>query len=132
MVELLMSILAAVVILGAVLSASLQHAAQRRVNAELNMALSAAINTLEELRSIPFADVAAMDGSDFDVPGVNGEPGGLEAAPDDGDDIPGEISVAVADSSGPAILYLATATVTWTGARGRQSISLEALVGERK
>ncbi len=130
LLELLVSILAAVVILGAVLSAALHHASERKTNGELNLALVACTNSLEELRSIPFSLVPTMHGVGFDVPGVNGAPGGLQPVP--GDSLPGLFSVTTDQTSGGSVLYLVTVTVNWTGTRGRQRVELETLVGERK
>ena len=132
LMELLVSIVAAVVILGAVLSAMLHHAAERRTNAELNLALVACTNNLDELRSLPFSLVPTMDGVGFDVPGIDGQPGGLEPLPGDPDGLPGGFSVTMDQTSGGVVLYLVTATVNWNGARGRQRVELESLVGERK
>ncbi len=132
LLELLISILAAVVILGAVLSATLYHASERKTNAELNLALVACTNNLEELRSIPFSLVPTMDGVGFDVPGINGTPGGLQPLPGDPDGLPGLFSVTTDQTSGGVVLYLVSATVNWMGTRGRQRVELETLVGERK
>ena len=132
LIELMISILAAVVILGAVLSASLQHASERKSNAELNLALLACTNNLEELRSIPFDQLPARDGDDFDVLDINGNLGGLRPVPGDPDGVPGELSVTTDQSSGASVLYLVRATVIWSGTLGRQRVELETLMGERK
>ena len=132
LLELMIAIVAAVIILGAVLSATLHHASERRTNAELNLALVACTNNLEEVRSIPFADVPALNGVDFDVPGINGQPGGLQPVSGDADGLTGEFFVTTDKSSGGAVLYLVKATVTWSGALGRRRVELETLVGARK
>ncbi len=131
LLELMMSILAAVVILGAILSSTLRHAAERRVNTELNLALVACTSTLEEMRTIPFADLPTLDGSGFDVPGTNGGPGGLQPLPGDGDGLPGQISVTVDQTDGTNVIYLARATVVWDGATGHQRLNLETFITER-
>ena len=132
LIELLLSIVAAVVILGAVLSASLYHASERKTNAALNLALVACTNNLEEMRTLPFGLVPTMDGVGFDVPGINGAPGGLQPVSGDADGLPGEISVTVDKSSGGTILYLVKASVIWTGAIGRQRVEMECLLGDRR
>jgi hypothetical protein len=132
LLELMISILAAVVILGAVLSASLHHASERKSNAELNLALVACTNNLEEMRSIPFEDLPGLDGEGFDIPGINGEPAGLQPLPGDLDGMPGQLTVVTDQSSGAVVLYLVRATVTWAGTLGRQRVELETLMGDRK
>ncbi len=132
LLELMIAIIAAVVILGAVLSATLYHASERKMNAELNLALVAATNNLEEVRSIPFSAVPALNGVGFDVPGVNGAPGGLQPVSGDADGLTGEFFVTTDKSSGGSVLYLVKATVTWAGSLGRRRVELETLVGERK
>ena len=132
LLELMISILAAVVILGAVLSAALHHASERKSNAELNLALVACTNNLEEMRSIPFEDLPGLDGEGFDIPGINGEPGGLQPLPGDLDGMPGQLTVVTDKSSGGVVLYLVRATVTWAGTLGRQRVELDTLMGERR
>ena len=132
LLELMISILAAVVILGAVLSASLQHASERKSNAELNLALLACTTTIEELRSLPFDELPGMDGENFGVLDINGNLGGLRPDPGDLDGVPGELSVTTDQSSGASVLYLVRATVIWSGTLGRQRVELETLMGDRK
>lgn len=132
MVELLVAMVASVLVIGATLSMTSQHAKLRRADRERNLALVACRNNLEELRSVPFTSLPAMDGVGFDVPGSTGAPGGLEPLPGDADGLPGQFSVTVDQASGGSILYLVRATVTWSGSLGEQTFELETLIGERE
>ena len=132
LIELMVGMVASVVVVGSMLSMTIQHAKLRKVDEEIHLALVACRNNLEELRSIPFAGLLSMNGVDFDVPGKNGAPGGLNAVPGDPDGLPGQFTVTVDQTTGGETIYLATATVTWSGSLGRQSFELETLVGPRE
>ena len=116
----------------AILSVVLQSSKTRRLDSEINLAFVACRNNLDELRSIPFAQLAAMDGQGFDVPGVNGSPGGLQPVPGDPDGLPGQFTVVVDKTGGGKTLYRVSATVIWTGVLRRKQFVLETLIGERK
>ncbi len=117
---------------GSLLAVSTQMGSHGRVNQETTLALSAALDTIERVRDVDFATLPALHGADFDVPGTNGNPGGLAAAPGDPDGLPGEITVAIDQQSGGVKIYRVTVTVTWRGVAGRRRIALESLVGERR
>ncbi|MFQ5503624.1 MAG: hypothetical protein ACE5F1_02375, partial [Planctomycetota bacterium] len=77
LVELMIGTVIVITMLGGILSLCLQHARQRRIDAELHLAFVACRNNLEELRSVPFSDLPSLDGRGFDVPASDGSPGGL-------------------------------------------------------
>ena len=122
----------AMLVLGSVLTLSAQASALRRTNVETSLALSAALNTVEQLRTTPFSTLASLNGSGFAVQGLNGQPGGLAAVEGDPDGLPGELAVVIDQQSGSTILYRVTATVRWQGVSGNRSLSMSALIGERK
>lgn len=132
LIELMIAAMVSLVLIGAVLSTVIQQGHQRQATNETALALSAALNNLEYLRTIDEATLPGLDGKDFDVPGSNGNPGGLNPQPGDLDGLPGKISVFVDQNKGGVTLYRVVATVSWTGVSGRRQIRLQALMGERK
>ncbi|MCH7477127.1 MAG: hypothetical protein IIA14_03380 [SAR324 cluster bacterium] len=132
LLELMIATLVALVLLGAVLSLVIQQAHQRQANTESSLALSAALNNLEQLRTVPATTLLTLNGTGFDVPGSNGAPGGLQPVPGDIDGLPGEFLVSVDQSAAGVDLYRVVATVTWRGVTGRRRVTLQALMGERK
>lgn len=132
LVELMVAIFMAVVFVGALLSAAIQQSTHRQTNMETSLAMSAAMDNLERVRAVPFSGIPALDGSGFDVPGANGNPGGLQPLPGDPDGLPGELTVTVDDSSGGYTLYRVTASVSWRGVQRSRRIQVETLVAERK
>ncbi|MHC4515565.1 MAG: prepilin-type N-terminal cleavage/methylation domain-containing protein [Planctomycetota bacterium] len=132
LIELMVAAMISLVLVGAVLSTVIQQGHQRRATSESSLALSAALNNLEQLRTVPEATLPLMDGKGFDVPGSNGAPGGLQPVPGDFDGLPGQFTVLVDQSKGGVRLYRVVATVAWTGVSGRRTIRLQALMGERK
>jgi type II secretory pathway pseudopilin PulG len=132
LVEVMVATIVSLVLIGAVLSTVIQQAHQRQATAESSLALSAALNNLEQLRTMPEATLAAMNGVGFDVPGSNGNPGGLTPVPGDVDGLTGQFTVLQDQNSGGVTLYQVVATVSWTGVSGRRSVRLQALMGERK
>jgi hypothetical protein len=121
-----------VVLLVALLSATMNHTRQRRVNGERNLALVAALNTLERARTIPYSQLPSLDGTGFDVPGPNGQAGGLQPVPGDPDGLPGRLSVVLDLSYGGAQVYRVTARVDWRGVQNRNQVELSSLIVERK
>ena len=113
LLELMIATLVALVLLGAVLSLVIQQAHQRQANTESSLALSAALNNLEQLRTVPATTLLTLNGTGFDVPGSNGAPGGLQPVPGDIDGLPGEFLVSVDQSAAGVDLYRVVATVTW-------------------
>ena len=133
LVELMVGMVASVVAIEAALSMTVYHSKLRRVDEEVQLALVACRNNLEELRSLPFASLLAKNGVGFDVAGKNGAAsGGLRAVPGDPDGLPGQFTVTVDQTSGTETVYRVQATVTWTGVTRRQTFSLETLVGPRE
>ena len=132
LIELMIAALVSLVLIGAVLSTVIQQGHQRQVTSETSLALSAALNNLEQLRTVPEATLPTLDGTGFDVPSSNGGPGGLTPQPGDLDGLPGQLAVIVDQSQGGVTLYRVVATVSWTGVSGRRQIRLQALMGERK
>ncbi len=132
LLELMVALVAAATILGAIISTLTRHSLQRQTMTELNLAAAAALDNIEELRSVDYAQLATKNGVGFDVPGLNGAAGGLRAKPGDLDGLPGKITVAVEQSFGAAVLYRAQVEVEWVGAQGTRSIRFETLLGGRK
>jgi type II secretory pathway pseudopilin PulG len=131
LIELLLGTVAVIVCLGAVIMATLQIGRVRMVDEELNLAYMACMNSLEDLRSVPFADLPALDGVGFDVPALNGAPNGLAAVPGDPDGLPGQFIITVEDTGGGTTLYSVTAEVQWVGHSGSNEFKLATLIGER-
>ena len=132
LIELMIAASISLVLIGAVLSTVIQQGHLRQASAETSLALSAALNNLEQLRTVPEATLPTLDGTGFDVPGSNGGPGGLTPQPDDLDGLPGQLSVIVDQSKAGVTLYRVVATISWIGVSGRRQILLQALMGERK
>ena len=132
LLEVMIATLVALVLLGAVLSVVIQQGRQRQTHTESSLALSAALNNLEQLRSVPATTLLALNDTGFDVPGSNGAPGGLQPVPGDVDGLPGQFLVSVDQSAAGVDLYRVVATVTWRGVTGRRRVTLQALMGERK
>ena len=130
LIELMIAALVSLVLVGAVLSTVIQQGHQRQSTNETALALGAALNNLELLRTMDEATLPAMDGKEFDVPGSNGNPKGLTPQP--GNLLPGKLSVFVDQTTGGVTLYRVVATVSWTGVSGKRQIRLQALMGERK
>jgi hypothetical protein len=104
----------------------------RQSDAELNLAYVACQSQLEALRRVPFAQLASVDGTGFDVLGPDGSPGGLPPMPGDHDGLPGRFSVTVDKTDGAAVLYRVVASVAWQGALRDQTFELETLLGARQ
>ncbi len=132
LIELLVGTLAAVVALGAIISVCIQVSKVRKTDEELNLAFIACMGSLESLRAIPHSNLPTMDGIGFDVPAQNGTPGGLTPQPGDADGLPGEFRITAVKTGAGKTLYRATATVKWSGSRGRQEFKLDTLMGNRR
>ena len=132
MVDLMISMVVSMVLIGAVLSVVHQQGTTRRSTEEGILALSTARNNLEQIRSMTQAQVVALDGTGFDIPGSNGAAGGLRPVPGDADGLPGEFTVSVDQALAGNTLHRVVASVAWIGVSGRRRITLQALVGERK
>ncbi len=132
LVEIIIGMVVAVIVIGAALSMTIQLAKQRKIDQENHLALVACRNSIEELRSVPFADLPSINGDGFDVPSKDGGPGGLNALPGDPDGLPGQFTVTVDRTLGGENIYLVRATVTWTGVLRRQSFNMETLIGPRE
>lgn len=132
MVEMVIGMVLSVIAIGSVLSMTVQHAKHRKLNEEIHLALVACRNNLEELHSIPFADLPSMNGVGFDVVGKNGGAGGLNPVADDPDGLPGLFTVTVDKTTGGNTIYLVTATVTWSGSLKRQTFEMQTLMGPRQ
>lgn len=131
LVELLVGTLTVIVCLGAVINVCLQSGRVRQVDEEINLAYMACMNNLEDLRTVPFSDLAALNGTNFDVPALNGTPNGLTPQPGDTDGL-GKIIITVDGTGGGTTLYHVIAEVRWVGSAGRRRFQLETLIGERK
>ena len=132
LIEIMIATMVAMVLIGALFSVVFQQGQQRRGTAEKSLALAAALSNLERARTLDQAGILALDGVGFDVPGVNGAPGGLQPVPGDPDGLPGSFAVLIEQQSGPATLYRVVTTIRWRGGLGRRVLRLQALVGERR
>ncbi|MCB9883373.1 MAG: hypothetical protein H6832_13285 [Planctomycetes bacterium] len=129
--ELMIGLLVCVLVIGAALSMTVHQSRLRIADREVDLASRACRDNLEELRSVDFATLATMDGVGFDVPGPDGQPGGLTPIAGDTDGLVGEFSVVVDKTTGSATLYRVTATARWTGSFSNGSFSLSTLMGPR-
>lgn len=132
LVELMIAAIVSLVLIGAVLSTVIQQGHQRQSTTETSLAVGAALNILEQLRTVDEATIPMLDGVGFDIPGSNGRPRGLTPQPGDTDGRPGQLSVFVDQDTAGVRLYRVVATVAWTGVSGKRRIRLQALMGERK
>ena len=130
--EILLAAVVGVVILGSVLTLTSSNGRRRQATIESSLALSAMLNSLEQVRTVPTAALPGLNGLGFDVPGTNGGPRGLSPIPNDPDGLPGQLEVTVDQSLPGANLYRVRARVAWTGVTGRRNLVLETLVGERR
>ena len=121
-----------VVAVGTTISLSLQHSRLRRLSGENDLASIACRNNLEDLRSVKFADLKTLNNTGFDVPAVNGSPGGLRPVPGDADGLAGRFRVTEEAKSGSDILYRVVAEVTWVGVAGRRTIEFTSLFADRR
>ncbi len=127
----MLGLVVCVLVVGAALSMTVHQSRLRKADREVELAARACRNNLEELRSVDIATLATMDGAGFDVPGPDGQVGGLTPVAGDLDGLVGEFSVTVEETTGPDTLYRVTATARWTGALVQQSFALTTLMGER-
>ncbi len=132
LVEVLVGAVILVAFFGALMALVVRVGTERQAHVENSLALAAALDNLERIRSLPQSGIAALDGADFDVLGANGGAGGLHAVPGDPDGLPGEIAVTIDQSVAGATLYRVTAGVHWRGVTRDRELRLEALIGERK
>lgn len=132
LVELLIMFSAAVMILAGALTGVVQHSAQRRMTTERIQAMVAARNVLEELRTVDITVLPTLNGTGFDVPGPDGEPGGLNPLPGDADGLPGQILVSEHDRLFSIVIYRVQVLVQWSGADPKGLFSMESLMGERR
>lgn len=132
LVELAVLMTAAALLLAGVLTGVISHAGQRRVHNERTLAMAACRNTLESLRSLNAASLAALHGTGFDVPGTAGQPHGLQVVAGDADGLPGEISVTVDRNVGGQIVHLVRTRVRWRGATRNQEYAIETRMVERR
>ena len=121
----------AVTILAGVLTGVAHHSQQRRLNIERSLALTACRNTVEAVRSVPIADLPALDGRGFDVPGLNGQPHGLRARAGDADGLVGLITVRRDQLVAGNVLYQVDISAAWDGGANRE-LRFTFLVGERR
>ena len=133
LVEVMFAAVVVIMFVGALLMVSVQQGHHRRVNLETSLAMNAALDNLERVRSVPIANLPALNGTGFAIPGINGSiSGGLPALPGDLDGLPGEFEVVLDQSSAGVSLYRVTASVVWRGANHARRISVVTLIGERK
>lgn len=132
LVDLMVGVFIGLVLIGAVLSIVTQQGRLRQSNGESTLALSAIANTVERLRSLRESALVGVDNSGFDVPGTNGQPGGLQAVPGDADGLPGNIRTYRFASAGGVPMYHVVVTVDWTGSTGRRRQTFSTLIAERR
>lgn len=133
LIDMLSGLVIAVLLVSSALTGVAQHQAQRRNHGERILAMSACRNTIETLRSLDIATLATYDGRGFDVPGQNGQAGGLNPIDGDADGLAGEISVVEHARSTPTnLLYIVTARIRWQGATRGGDFAMQTLMGERR
>lgn len=135
LIEVVLATVLVVVFVGALLTFTTRQGSHRQTNQETSLALSAALDNIERVRTVSATVLPTLNGAGFDVPGVTGAAGGLTAVPGDPDGLPGQLEV-VTDPANPplggAAIYRVAAVVTWKGVSGVRSLRLESLVTERK
>ncbi|MEZ5990671.1 MAG: hypothetical protein R3F30_16465 [Planctomycetota bacterium] len=102
-----------------------------RGDEELQLAYSTCRTTMEVARNLPFSVLPTLDGSGFDVPNINGDPGGLRAVEGDADGLTGEIKVTVDQAVGTEKIYLVELVVHWTGSMGERRFGMSSLMSMR-
>lgn len=132
LVELILGAAIVITLLLAISTSVVSQTRLRRLSEERNLAMVACRNTLESMRDVTFSTLPALNGTGFDIPGNNGNAGGLAPVVGDADGLPGRITVTVDQSSGGEKLYLVTLTVDWTGINGVQHFEMKSLMTERK
>ncbi len=131
-VELMVFLGAAVLLLSGALLSAHAHSQQRRVHSERTLALTACRNTFERLRSLDVATIAALAGTGFDVPGMDGQPNGLTPTEGDADGLPGTIRVETYRTAASGTVYLVTTAVRWVGATRGGRFDMQCLIGSRR
>ena len=132
LLELLIATIVTVTGLVTIMTGVVQVNKLKRLDEELTIAFIACRESLDELRSTPFANLPSLDGQGFDVPAMDGSASGLTCVPEDPDNLAGRFTVVIDKTAGGSTLYMVTTTVTWVGVRGRQEVKLQTIVGERK
>ncbi len=132
LVEIMGSVVIASIALPGILYATVNMSALRRVDGERNLAFAACREQIERLRQLPIVDLPLQDGTGFVVDADGNGREELHAAPDDGDGLPGEISVGVEETDGVRTLYRVRVIVRWAGAAGTKAFSLNTLMTSRR
>ncbi len=132
LVEVMFAAVLIVTFVGALLTVAVRQGVHRQVNSETSLAMTAALDNLERIRNVPFATLLTLNGSGFDVPGLNGQPKGLRPLAGDPDELPGELTVVVDQASGGTTLYRVRATVLWQGVSRVRRLQIDTLIAERK
>ncbi len=132
LVELVIGATIVITLLLAISTSTASQARLRKLGEERNLAMNACRNTLESLRDVAFASLPGLDGTGFDVPGVNGLANGLAPLAGDADSLPGRIEVAVDRTAGAERLYRLTLTVDWLGVAGAEQFQIRTLIADRK
>ena len=129
LVELMTATVMTVIGLIAIMNSCVRLHALQRLDTELGYAYEACRSNLENLRILPLATIATLDGSGFEVPGSDGVTPLLRPVSGDADGLPGEITVRIDRTTGSRILYILETSVTWQGSSGPQSVQLTTLLG---
>lgn len=132
LLELMLVVSLVLVLLGGILTGVVSHQRQRQSTIERQLALAACRNTLEQLRSVDIADLPALDGSGFDVPGPDGRPGGLQPRAGDPDGLVGEIRVVLDTTAGTESIYIVSVGAQWRGSGPNGDLRLHCLLGRRR
>jgi type II secretory pathway pseudopilin PulG len=132
LIELLAALAFVVLLLSSAMTGVVSHSNQRRVHTEQLLAMAACRSTLEFLRGVDIAVLPTYNGTGFDVPGQDGQPGGLPPLEGDLDGLPGEISIVANRTTGVDTLYTVTVAVRWRGATRGGFLQMQALMGERR
>ena len=128
----MVAIVLLVVFVGAVLSLVIQQGHHRQSNLQTTLATNAALTNLERVRTVDIGEVLKLNGSGFEVRGLNGEANGLLPVAGDPDGLPGEFHVSLAMGSGTLAVYRVAAVVRWRHGQRTREVRLESLIGDRK
>jgi hypothetical protein len=129
LVELMMATVLTVIGLVAILNSCLRLHSLQRLDGEIACAARACRNLIDQLRTLPLAQVSSRDGSGFAVPGADGVSALLQPQQGDADGLPGRLVVRQERAVGGRSLYRVEAHVLWNGVSGDQAIQFTTMIG---
>jgi len=131
LIELVIGSAAVLTLIVASMTCVIGQTSLRRENEQQYLAMQACRNNLEMVRGLSFSTVPTLDGTGFDVPGPDGDPGGLTPIGNP-TNLVGSFAVATDKSSSGETLYRVTLSVDWKGLSGAHHFEISSLVAERK